>query len=123
MNEIQMLPPVSRFNDTLGNLFSNLRRLPSCEHSDKPMQKSLTWVIETAYRQAKERLEANYKPVFPINREDPEHYRQYRQWVDNLTYLGDRFNHFRQLAGVDVLKTCRHGRYAPGGSIFSKNTV
>lgn len=127
MSEIRILPPVSKFNDILGNLFNNLRRLPSCEHSDKAMQKSLTWVIEAAYNQARGLLEVKYKPEFPIN---PETRGQYQQYVDNTTYLRDRFNHFRQLVGIDIFKTCREGRYAPGGSrydaeraIISKNTV
>jgi len=89
-----LLPLVIKFNDIVGTLLKNCR-IPSDKHSDYGLQRSLSWVIDTAYIAAKGHLEPYNVPYA----ERPERELESQLYIDNLRYLRRRFNAFRRTIG------------------------
>ena len=93
-----LLPPVDKFNHIVGAIFNNCR-MPSDKHCDCDLQRGLSWVVDTAYNAAKNRLEAYNVPY----EERHERVVESQLYIDNLRYLRRRFNNFRRKLGCSSI--------------------
>ena len=88
------LPPVERFNDTVGPIFAEFKsRFPLNEHTESGLSRSLGIFLHFAYQYAMEQLELLRPEV--MSREQwmvasPESKRVYMNWQSNLRYLKQR---------------------------------
>ncbi len=87
----EFLPPVTRFNATVGPLFSELKeRFPLDEHHESGLARSLGVFLGYCFKKARTDLET-IKPT-PLIREEwlvasKETKRPYLHWQSNLKYL------------------------------------
>src|SRR5271155_5181338 len=90
----EFLPPVEKFNDTVGPLFAEFKnRFPLNEHSESGLSRSLGIFLNFTYHHAMEQLEL-LRPE-PMSKEQwltasPETKRAYINWQSNLKYLRQR---------------------------------
>ena len=98
----EFLPPVAKFNDTVGPLFAEFRRrFPLDEHSEHGLARSLGIFLNFVYRESVEQLE-KLRPKPELSREQwlaasPETKREHMLWQSNLRYLGQRNAYFAGL--------------------------
>jgi len=98
------LPPVMRYNDNVGPLFSVLReRFPLDEHHESGLARSLGVFLGYCYRKAVSDLQA-IKPAPVLSRDEwsvaPEDVKRiHLHWQTNLKYLKQRNRHYVELVG------------------------
>jgi hypothetical protein len=104
----EFLPPVTKFNDTVGPLFAELHHLfPLNEHRYSGLSRSLGIFLNYVFTESMQQLEA-LRPA-QLSREEwttasKEMKQTHLKWQSNLTYLKQRNAHFVKMLAPNVLQ-------------------
>jgi hypothetical protein len=107
----EFLPPVAKFNDTVGPLFAELRsRFPLDEHRDSGLARSLGIFLHYVFADSLQQLLA-LRPT-PLSREDwmiasEETKQVHMKWQSNLKYLKQRLAHYAKMCNPRQPKKSR----------------